>query len=270
MIKKRIFFIEARRNFKLCLFFKINHMQEGSMGREINGFNKKPRKHRVVAETDPGIVEAQAQLDTAKSVDFSDKEVTKVYKRSKSLDRDVAGVMEGLDKASAMIENEKIEKGINRALDQEEKAEEEEVADVKEMGESTLKQLAKEKKRKLDLKKSIEEKVGEDEEVADIKRIREAVAGSGVKKSSSSAKGREFEGSKTLLPQILAEKAQAAYAQAFTKYDSKLTAKLSYDMIAATRPPRLAFLTAKGRELNRLYKDMQEKIRAAGQGEDEE
>lgn len=259
-------------------------MQEGSMGREISGF-KKTKKHQAIAEADPGIREAQAQIDAAKPVDFSDKEVTKVYKKSEALDQDVVGVMEGLDKAGAMSEvknkkmtksntekkpavivmspeehgeagakrrNIKIEQGIENVL-QSAEDEEEEMASLKDIRKSFVKKSAKEE---------VEDEV---EEVADLKKIRQSIS----KKPSNYNKGASKERNE-LLPQLMAEKAQAAYAQAYTRYDSKLTAKLSYDMIAATHPPRLAFLTAKGRELNRLYKEMREKVQAAGQGEGEE
>ncbi len=80
-------------------------------------------------------------------------------------------------------------------------------------------------------------------------------------------------------PELEANNAQAAYAKAYTEYDPKFRAKIArgnkpgdamanYDLIAAIRPPRLAFLTAKGRELNRLYKEMRDKFKAAGEVHD--
>ncbi len=106
-------------------------MQEGSSGydiknlseeererlaeTEIRALREKTKKPQLGQGTDPGI-------ENVPVGDGFANEVTKVYKRLSNLDEDVAGIMEGLDKAAAMSVAEKNAAKFSKSASAERKA----------------------------------------------------------------------------------------------------------------------------------------------------
>lgn len=263
---------------------------------------KMSKKDQFGEGTKPGLEAVQAQLETAEPVEFSDNEVTKVFDRKKSKNAKKSEADRNMADIVREIKKPKTAGDLMREIKQEMEAEpSQETKDAQVTMKKSLRESRKEGalgKGSRDVQDSLAEIRHVSETSEALKTVKELssthndpdviferIAGhveDGLKKArkevvraakpkSEGLNLREFQTS----PQLEAEQAQAAYAKAYTEYDPKFRAKISrgnkpkdamanYDLIAAVRPPRLAFLTAKGRELNRLYQNMREKFAAVG------
>ena len=106
-------------------------------------------------------------------------------------------------------------------------------------------------------------------EISGGDRLSKRMAGKKVpaKTSYEAAKMKAPESGNQRAKEVQAEKAQAAYVRAYREYDPKFTENKPDDLVSVTRPPFFAFGKA-AKELKRLHKDMQEKIRLAGNARD--